>query len=119
MCTESVFGVLFGGIIGALFSAWVIYCVGDTNEKVEQLQEQISALKNNLPGKSTNAPKAKPAQQPAKPAAGPFVPTPAKDGTGTAIPFGEGKEQCSVCGTVQNAGRNVCWNCGTKFRRGE
>ena len=119
------FGILFGGIIGALFSAWVIYCIGDTNSKVEELQEQVSALRTERQNRPANAPSARPApqapaQQPAEPAAArPFVPTQPKDGYGFAIPAGADREQCSVCGTVQNAGRNVCWNCGIRFQRDE
>lgn len=27
------------------------------------------------------------------------------------------KERCTACGTIQRAGRSVCWNCGVQFER--
>jgi uncharacterized OB-fold protein len=34
-------------------------------------------------------------------------------------PQRQDKVKCPVCGSVQNAGRSVCWDCGAKFRDDE
>lgn len=37
--------------------------------------------------------------------------------TAVAKPIAGGREKCSVCGFVQMAGRNICWECGSRFVR--
>ena len=123
------FGTLIGGCLFAWVGSWVSYCVGDTNVKVTGMQEELAKLRiqpvreeqkrpapqrQDADRRAADAPEAKPEQ----PSDGQTEASPEKRIV-CAIPAGEGKVECPVCGSVQNAGRSVCWDCGAKFRDDE
>jgi hypothetical protein len=117
------------GFLVAWIGSWVIYCVGDTNVKVTGMQEELAKLRiqpvreeqkrpapqrQDADRRAADAPEAKPEQ----PSDGQTEASPEKRIV-CAIPAGEGKVKCPVCGSVQNAGRSICWECGAKFRDDE
>lgn len=139
------FGVLIGGCLSAWIGSWVIYCIGDTNVKTTELTEQIMDLQNDvdrLKTKDNPAPIGETGQkrmpddrkqsgerQPASTEDSVTwmfddreskTTSPASDTEKTqayALPARNDREKCSKCGTIQKAGRSVCWNCGARFIR--
>ena len=131
------FGTLIGGCLSAWIGSWVVYCIGDTNARTSELQEQIRKMQEivnrlgTLPEKKPVASIKNPVgktEQPQKPVtqeemreASKLDPQakPLEDGFTRAIPVNERKEKCGNCGTVQPAGRHICWNCDMRFQRDE
>ena len=139
------FGTLIGGCLSAWIGSWVIYCIGDTNVKTTELTEQIMDLQNDvdrLKTKDSPAPIGKTGQKRMpddRKQSGERQPAPTEDSaTGMfndrgaettspasetekpqayALPARNDREKCSKCGTIQKAGRSVCWNCGARFIR--
>lgn len=118
------FGVLIGGCLSAWVSSWIIYCVGDTNQKVTALEQELLNLQQKAEKQEQRAfaaAKAEKAKQ-RMPEQIESEPQPAEKRRSVpdythVIRISEEKEKCGYCGTVQSAGRNVCWNCGAKFKR--
>ena len=93
------FGTLIGGCLSAWIGSWVIYCIGDTNVKVTEMQEQMKGS----PTQETDEPKQDKSRK--------------TGGTARAIRISDTKEQCSNCGAELKAGCKTCWNCGAKLFR--
>ena len=127
------FTALIGGCLSAWISALVIYCIGDTNVRTTELKRQIDSLEktvsnlNRTPeqGKQSESKKrafVKMTLTPEQTAGHEEQATESVDGADreramSPIPVDEDREKCPACGTVQKAGRNVCWSCGARFWR--
>ncbi len=105
--------VFAAGCLGAWVCSWVIYCIGDTNvktteaqEQLEELQEQIRRLSGKSPAKPKKdaAPEKKPAQQAHRPAPESKPAADPPQAPQTQQPDAENGTQigkCSICGFEQ------------------
>ncbi len=111
------FGELIAGCIAAWIGSWVVYCIGETNEKTTELQKQVKEVQQMLQDtdqkkKAQNAPTVIPVTTNIPPTK-PVINTEEKDrkstgdacrsnGHAQAIPVDGEREKCANCGTVQN-----------------
>ncbi len=112
------------GLLGAVIMLFVLYGFGQLIENSDII---AGAVKNGAM-KVTQQPIPSPVVHTAASVTAYKKPDNAKNPTehgakpqrsGKAIRIDEENEQCSFCGTVQKAGRSVCWNCGLRFEREE
>ncbi|MBR0508354.1 MAG: zinc ribbon domain-containing protein [Clostridia bacterium] len=93
------FGTLIGGCLSAWVGSWVMYCIGDTNVRIAEMQEK---LKESPAHEKKEPVRSKPHTI---------------GGTVKAIHISDTKEQCSNCGAELKAGCKTCWNCGAELYR--
>ena len=93
------FGTLIGGCLFAWIGSWVIYCIGDTNVRITEMQEKI---KESPAHEKDELVQSKPHKT---------------GGTAKAIRISDTKEQCCNCGAELKTGCKTCWNCGAELFR--
>lgn len=119
-------GILIGGCIAALFSAWILYGYGEMVENSSINEQRTQALLSVMLKSVQEEPVAEEPKKAEKPVAKekPEEPAPVRKETKPkeakvvapveAIIDGENKI-CPTCNTTQNKNRSVCWHCGQKF----
>lgn len=125
------FGFLIGGPLVAYCSALMLYGFGELVEKVSAIHKfhlytnqgkKTVETQNPEPTNSAGKPQEQPAGKTENAYVEAFLKSEVKK---PEIPLeaepisceNPDSIQCPSCGSVQRSGRNVCWNCGLRFKK--